>query len=96
MSSTIGGVFKLTLAKILDAFGLMMAGCNGVEIYAAARVYYWVGYNGLDHSLIIFITDTSALRNRALMLTYASSPYIITTWATGHMTTDFLNDLRFL
>ncbi|KAF4463517.1 siderophore iron transporter [Fusarium albosuccineum] len=59
MSSIIGGVFKLTLAKILDVFGrpqgyflslclltlglVMMAGCNGVETYAAAQVFYWVG-----------------------------------------------------
>ncbi|KAJ3522901.1 hypothetical protein NM208_g12670 [Fusarium decemcellulare] len=107
MSSIIGGVFKLTLAKILDVFGrpqgyflslclltlglVMMAGCNGVETYAAAQVFYWVGYNGLDYSLTIFIADTSALKNRALMLAYASSPYIITTWITGYMTTDFLN-----
>lgn len=59
MSSIIGGLFKLTLAKILDVFGrpqgyllsivlltvglIMMAGCNNVETYAAAQVLYWVG-----------------------------------------------------
>ena len=59
MSSIISGVFKLTLAKILDVFGrpqgyflcvclptvglVMMAGCNNVETYAAAQVFYWVG-----------------------------------------------------
>lgn len=59
MSGIIGGVSKLTLAKILDIWGrpqgflfvvilmtiglIMMAACNGVETYAAAQVFYWVG-----------------------------------------------------
>lgn len=80
MSSIIGGVFKLTLAKILDIFGrpqgylisiifttlglVMMAACNTVETYAAAQVFYWVGYNGLDYSLSVFLADTTSLRNR--------------------------------
>jgi hypothetical protein len=58
-SSIIGGVFKLTLAKVLGVFGrpqgyllfiifltmglVMMAGCNGIKTYAAAQVFYWVG-----------------------------------------------------
>ncbi|KAF7550761.1 hypothetical protein G7046_g7917 [Stylonectria norvegica] len=63
-SSIIGGVFKLTLAKILDVFGrpqgyalsvflltiglIMMAACNGVETYAAAQVFYWVGLSPIS------------------------------------------------
>lgn len=59
LSSIIGGLFKLPLAKILDIWGrtqgfvlsmffltiglIMMAGCNNVETYAAAQVFYWVG-----------------------------------------------------
>lgn len=59
MSGIIGGVSKLTLAKILDIWGrpqgflvvvlimtlglIMMAACNNVETYAAAQVFYWVG-----------------------------------------------------
>ena len=59
MSNIIGGVFKLTLAKILDVWGrpqgyaiavfmltvglIMMATCQNVEMYAAAQVFYWVG-----------------------------------------------------
>ncbi|KAJ4200394.1 hypothetical protein NW767_007457 [Fusarium falciforme] len=58
-SSIIGGVFKLTLAKVLNVFGrpqgyllsiifltmglVMMAGCNGVKTHAAAQIFYWVG-----------------------------------------------------
>jgi len=60
MSSIIGGLTKLPLAKILDIWGrpqgyavmvlfltiglIMMAGCNNVQTYAAAQVFYWVGY----------------------------------------------------
>lgn len=59
MSSLIGGISKLTLAKILDIWGrpqgysisiliatlglIMMAACQNVETYAAAQVFYWVG-----------------------------------------------------
>jgi MFS family permease len=60
MSSIIGGLFKLPLAKILDIWGrpqgyllmvffltiglVMMAACQNVQTYAAAQVFYWVGY----------------------------------------------------
>ncbi|UKZ82205.1 hypothetical protein TrVFT333_009989 [Trichoderma virens FT-333] len=107
MSSIIGGVFKLTLAKVLDIFGrpqgyaisilfttlglIMMAGCNNVETYAAAQVFYWVGYNGLDYSLSIFLADTTSLKNRGLIFAYSSSPYIITTWLAGPISNAFLN-----
>ncbi len=59
MSSIIGGLVKLPLAKILDIWGrpqgfalsvfflviglAMMAACNDVETYAAAQVFYWLG-----------------------------------------------------
>lgn len=60
MSSLISGLIKLPLAKVLDIWGrpqgfiimvgfqtiglIMMAACNGVKTYAAAQVFYWVGY----------------------------------------------------
>ncbi|KAI1136778.1 MFS general substrate transporter [Hypoxylon sp. FL0543] len=101
MSGIFGGVSKLTLAKILDIWGrpqgflfvvllmtvglVMMAACNNVETYAAAQVFYWVGYNGISYSLSVFIADTSHLKNRGLMLAFISSPYIITVWITSPM-----------
>lgn len=106
ISSIIGGVWKLTLAKILDIFGrpqgylisimfttlglIMMAACKNVETYAAAQVFYWVGYNGLDYSLSIFLADTTSLRNRGLIFAYSSSPYIVTTWLSGPISQAFL------
>ncbi|KAI2632132.1 MFS general substrate transporter [Hypoxylon sp. NC1633] len=106
MSSIIGGVSKLTLAKILDVWGrpqgfllvvllltlglVMMAACDNVETYAAAQVFYWVGYNGISYTLSVFIADTSSLKNRALMLAFVASPYIITVWITGPLANSVL------
>ncbi|KAI1760475.1 MFS general substrate transporter [Hypoxylon sp. FL1150] len=109
MSGIIGGVSKLTLAKILDIWGrpqgflvvvllmtlglIMMAACNDVETYAAAQVFYWVGYNGLSYTLSVFIADTSALKNRGLMLAFISSPYILTVWITSPMANSLLGGI---
>ncbi|KIW91342.1 uncharacterized protein Z519_08238 [Cladophialophora bantiana CBS 173.52] len=107
LSSVIGGVTNLTLAKILDVFGrpqgylfcvslatiglIMMAACNNVESYAAAQVFYTVGNNGLQYSLSVFVADTSKLRNRGLMQAIVSTPNLITCWLAGPISTGFLN-----
>ncbi|KAF9885573.1 hypothetical protein FE257_012779 [Aspergillus nanangensis] len=99
MSNIIGGLSKIPLAKILDTWGrpqglslmlflwvigfIMMAACDGVQTYAAAQVFYSVGSQGVSYCLTVFIADTSSLKNRALMLSFATSPYIITTWLGG-------------
>ena len=106
LSSVIGGVTNLTLAKILDVFGrpqgflscillataglVMMAACNNVEAYAAAQVFYTVGNNGLQYSLSVFVADTSSLRNRGLMQAFASSPNLITCWLAGPISSAYL------
>lgn len=59
VSSIVGGLFKIPLAKLLDTWGrpqgllislflwivgyIMMAGCNNVETYAAAQVFSSTG-----------------------------------------------------
>ncbi|KAI4183816.1 MAG: hypothetical protein L6R41_005172 [Letrouitia leprolyta] len=106
LSSVIGGVTNLTLAKILDVFGrphgylfciclatiglIMMAACNNVEAYAAAQVFYTVGNNGLQYSLSVFVADTSSLRNRGLMQAFAYSPNLITCWLAGPISSAYL------
>lgn len=106
LSSVIGGVTNLTLAKILDVFGrpqgylfciflatvglIMMAACNNVEAYAAAQVFYTVGNNGIQYSLSVFVADTSSLRNRGLMQAFASSPNLITCWLAGPISSAYL------
>lgn len=39
----------------------------------------------------IFVADTSALKNRAFMFAFTSSPYIATVWITGPLATAMLN-----
>ena len=97
VSSIVGGVSRLPLARLLDVVGrgegfvlmvflttiaiIMMATCNNVETYAAAQVFYWIGMNGMDFVLDVFIADTSSLKNRAIMYAFTTSPFIATTFA---------------
>lgn len=99
MSSIIGGLTKIPLAKLLDMWGrpqglllslfvwmvgyIMMASCRNVETYAAAQVFSSTGSQAVSYILTVFIADTSSLKNRALMLSFATSPYVITTWVGG-------------
>ncbi|KAE8168624.1 major facilitator superfamily-domain-containing protein [Aspergillus tamarii] len=107
LSSVIGGVCNLTIAKILDVFGrphgyglalvlttmglIMMAATNSVEMYAAAQVFWTVGNNALLYTVGIFIADTTALHNRALMTALASSPTLATIWLGGPIAEGFLD-----
>lgn len=107
VSSIIGGLTKLPLAKILDTWGrpqgltlmlaiwvigfIITAAAPNIETYAAANVFSSVGAQGVSYCITIFIADTSTLRNRALMLAFATSPYIITTYVGGHVATSVSN-----
>ncbi|KAF2420727.1 MFS general substrate transporter [Tothia fuscella] len=107
MSQVIGGVTNLCIAKVLDIFGrphgfllcvsfatiglIMAASCINVESYAASQVFYTVGINGLGYCLSVFIADTSSLRHRGLMQALLNSPYLITAWLAGPISTSFLN-----
>lgn len=106
LSSVIGGVCNLTVAKILDVFGrpqgygmslaiataglVMMAATANVETYAAAQVFWTVGSNALLYSINIFVADTTSMRNRGLMTALAASPNIITIWLSGPISEGFL------
>ncbi|KAJ3339497.1 hypothetical protein HDU93_008211 [Gonapodya sp. JEL0774] len=107
LSSIIGGCTSFAIAKILDVFGrpqgyllcvliatsglVMMAACQTVEVYAAAQIFYTVGNTGLQYTLNVFVADTSSLRNRGLMVAFSTSPYIITCWLGGPISTSFLD-----
>lgn len=106
LSSIFGGACNLTVAKVLDVFGrpqgymaslvvvtvglVMMAATTSVEMYAAAQVFWTVGTAALLYSVNIFVADTTALRNRALMTALTASPNIITTWLGGPISQGFL------
>jgi hypothetical protein len=106
MAAIIGGLTKLPLAKLIDIWGrpqgyLAMLGCltlglvlmaasNSVELYAAAQIFYWVGHNGTEYVIGIFVADTSRLKNRGLMFAFLSSPFMITAWLSGPLASAFL------
>ncbi|KAK6215854.1 hypothetical protein LQW54_004034 [Pestalotiopsis sp. IQ-011] len=108
ISGLIPGLTKLAYAKYMDNFGrpqgfvlavscmtiglIMFAGCNNVETYCAAAVFYYTGYSWLDFTITIFIADTSKLRNRAFSIAYISSPWLITTWVYGYACNSILAD----
>ncbi|KAI1343243.1 major facilitator superfamily domain-containing protein [Xylariaceae sp. FL0016] len=99
IAGLIPGLTKLAFAKFIDNFGrpqgfglavailtiglIMMAACNNVETYCAAAVFYYTGYSWLDFCITIFIADTSKLKNRAFLIGYAASPWLITVWVYG-------------
>ncbi|OAQ98306.1 hypothetical protein LLEC1_03594 [Akanthomyces lecanii] len=106
LSSVIGGVTNLTLAKILDVFGrpqgylfcivlgtvgmIMMAACNNVEAYAAAQVFQTVGNNGIQYSLSVLVADTSTLQNRGFMQAIVSTPNLFTGFLAGPIASGFV------
>ncbi|KAL4971673.1 major facilitator superfamily domain-containing protein [Aspergillus desertorum] len=111
ISSLSSGLIKLPYAKLMDIWGrpqsfalmvgcitiglIMMAGCNSVETYCAAQVFYQVGYTGLDFTMTIFIADTSKLKNRAFWIAFVASPYVATVWAYGPASESALNIIGF-
>ncbi|EHK24064.1 uncharacterized protein TRIVIDRAFT_45984 [Trichoderma virens Gv29-8] len=107
LSSVIGGVTNLTLAKILDIFGraygylfciilatsglVMMSTCNSIQAYAIAQVFQTIGNNGILYSLTVFVADNSSMRNRGLIQAVVSSPNLITPWLAGPLSSRFMN-----
>ncbi|EEU34426.1 uncharacterized protein NECHADRAFT_87043 [Fusarium vanettenii 77-13-4] len=94
LSSIIGGVLKLPIAKILNLWGraegfliavgvyllgmIIIASCKGPDGYAAGYVLYWVGYYAIYFIMDVFVADTSGLRNRAFAFAFVSTPFICT------------------
>ncbi|KIW62368.1 hypothetical protein PV04_10548 [Phialophora macrospora] len=107
LSSVIGGVTNMSIAKTLDIFGrpqgfifcavlatlglIMAASCNNVEAYAASQVFYAVGINGVGYSLSVFVADITSLRHRGLVQSLCASSNVITPWLGGPISTAFLN-----
>lgn len=107
LSSVIGGVTNMSIAKTLDIFGrpqgfllcvilatlglVMSAACNNVEAYAASQVFYVVGINGVGYSMSVFVADITSLRHRGLIQSLLASSTLITAWLGGPISTAFLN-----
>lgn len=107
LSSVIGGVTNLTIAKIIDVFGrppgllvcltlgvaglIMMAACNNVEAYAAAMIFHTVGNNGIQYIMSVFIADTTKLKNRGLVQALMNTTSLITGWIAGPVAQGYLD-----
>lgn len=99
LSSIIGGVIRLPIAKTLNLWGraegfilmvgvyllglIILASCSGVNGYAAGYVLYWIGYDSIYIIMDVFIADTSGLRKRAFTFAFAATPFIITAFTGG-------------
>ncbi|PKX88815.1 siderochrome-iron transporter crmC [Aspergillus novofumigatus IBT 16806] len=94
LSTIIGGVLQLPIAKILNLWGraegflvfvgvlilgiIVIASCNGPNGFAAGYTLYWIGYAAVNFVLVVFVADASGLRNRAFAYAFIGTPTICT------------------
>ncbi|KAI1000501.1 MFS siderochrome iron transporter 1 [Podosphaera aphanis] len=106
ISSVVAGVLRLPTGKFVDIVGrsegfiimtafttiglVMMAATRNVQTFAAAQVFYWVGFDGMAYVMDVLMADTSNLENRALIFAFSTTPYIITTFIGPHIASIYL------
>lgn len=111
VSTIVGGVFKLTIAKMIDIWGrvvgfifmlllitvglIMKAVCKNVETYAAAQTLYWVGHLGLLYIIDVVIADMTTLKNRMIIFGLTSTPTIATVFAGSKIAQLYYDNLNF-
>lgn len=111
VSTIIGGVSSLTIAKIIDVNGrvtgfivmlllttvgqVMKAACKNVETYAAAQTLYWVGYTGLLYILNVVVADMTTLKNRLLIFGFNQTPTIATVFAGSKLAELYYDNLNY-
>ncbi|KAG6039453.1 hypothetical protein E4U41_002538 [Claviceps citrina] len=66
----------------LSTLGMvLMASCNSFQVYAAANVFYSIGFAGVIFSVDVMTADISSMRSRGLAYAFTSSPFLITAFA---------------
>ncbi|TDZ22089.1 MFS siderochrome iron transporter 1 [Colletotrichum orbiculare MAFF 240422] len=111
ISTILGGVSKLTIAKIIDIRGraegfvwmvllvtigmIVKATCRNVETYAAAHTLFCVGHLGLQYIISVVLADMTSLRNRMIMFGVNSTPTIATTFAGPKIAQLFYDNINF-
>ncbi|PSR92116.1 putative siderochrome-iron transporter [Coniella lustricola] len=106
VSSIVGGIIKLPIAKLLNLWGraeafmffvgvyelgmIILAACNGPDAYAAGYVLYWIGYDALYLIMDVFVADTTGLRNRAFAFAFVGTPFICTAFTAPLAAESFL------
>ncbi|KAL2433820.1 MFS siderochrome iron transporter 1 [Exophiala dermatitidis] len=107
VSSVVGAVLRLPVAKMLDVWGralgfglallvltlgiIMMAACDNVVTYCAASVFFFAGYDCMSYVLFVVIADHFSLKTRGIMFGLYNSPWLITTWIGAPVATHFLH-----
>ncbi|KAL2417568.1 Siderochrome iron transporter 2 [Exophiala dermatitidis] len=107
LSSVIGGVVKLPIAKVLNIWGraegffvfvcvyligmIVIAASTGPNGYAAGYVLYWIGYYSVYLIMDVFVADTSGLRNRAFAFAFVGTPFICTAFTAPKLGQAFLS-----
>lgn len=111
VSSVLGGVWGLAVAKVIDIWGrlegflvmvlliiigmIMKATCTNVEMYAAAHTLYWVGHGGLIYVIDVVLADMTTLQNRMIMIAINGTPLIASTFAGPRIAQLFLDNVNF-
>jgi MFS family permease len=111
VSSIVGGVCQLTIAKVIDIWGrgqgytvmlvlcvvglTMKATCDSVEMYAAAHTLYWIGHIGIGYIITVVLADMTTLQNRTIMFGINTTPSIISTFAGPKIAELFLQKINF-
>ncbi|CAK7216786.1 hypothetical protein SCUCBS95973_002924 [Sporothrix curviconia] len=111
ISTVVGGVSSLTIAKIIDVWGrvegfcfmmvlltvgqIMKAACKNVETYAAAQTLYWVAYTGLLYILNVVMADMTTLKNRLLIFGINNTPTIATVFAGPRIAELYYDNLNY-
>ncbi|KAG5963765.1 hypothetical protein E4U58_003436 [Claviceps cyperi] len=57
---------------------ILMAACRTFEVYAAANVFYSIGFAGVIFSVDVMTADISTMKSRGLAFAFTSSPFLIT------------------
>ncbi|THX49571.1 MFS general substrate transporter [Aureobasidium pullulans] len=106
MAKIIGGVLRLPLAKLLDIWGrgegfllmvllstlglIIYASCSNVASYTTAAVIYYTGFNGLQYTLTVWISDISRLESRVLLIALSSTHSICTSLVVPYIVSSFV------
>ncbi|EEB07637.1 siderophore iron transporter 1 [Schizosaccharomyces japonicus yFS275] len=96
VANIVNAVMKPPLARLCDVFGrleafsvsvvcfvvglVLVATCKNVQTYAGGVVLYNVGYTGLEFIITVFLSDTSSLAARPLMLGTSMLPSLVNIW----------------
>ncbi|KAI5305352.1 hypothetical protein KEM56_004645 [Ascosphaera pollenicola] len=106
LSTIVGGVVALPIAKIVNVWGrpealsvlllleiiglVVKAATTNIYQYAAGKTIFWCGHVGMQYIITVFLSDMTTMNRRALMLGINSTPSIATTFAGPAMANAYL------